>query len=465
MRRISEETLVQLKSLSIKDFAEAMGDRLEKNGRSFMTYRNGGENRPSLAITIDRAKGQIWKDFPSNMSGHDVMSYYAYRVYGDSNLVKSKFVDVVIGACDVAGIPVVYSDGSVQESTKKRCVGEKTQNSDVVQKAADPILDRFYRAVIEKATLNENHRLHLVNQRGMTTEEIKARGYKSCQDNKRNRIMLTKEVMVLCGLPVGIPGFMKLKNDHGVDWVFGGRNGFLVPFRSIENHVVGFQLRVDEPNRIVAKGKVRVHLCDNEVEFRHSETGVFLWKGSREELPRLFEGVGSVDLVLGPKYVWLSGSSNVAMGIMEGTSIGSRNGSPYHAAVPSSVLKRWDAGDHLSDIMNTSTVWWGEGPLKGDICSEYTEQIHLQVAGVSSYTSLLEPTLALKPKEVILAFDADAQSKSDTVGKTVLECVDFAREQLKPHGIKVKIALWSEKHAKGLDDLFSMRFSPNFYEL
>jgi len=115
--------------------------------------------------------------------------------------------------------------------------------------------------------------------------------------------------------------------------------------------------------------------------------------------------------------------------------------------------------------MDTSTVWWGEGPLKGDISSEYTEQVHLQVGGIKSYESLLAPTIALGAKEVIISFDADAQSKEDDVGKTVLNCVEMARRELPKHGIQPRIALWSIEQSKGIDDLLNSGYKPNIYNL
>jgi raffinose/stachyose/melibiose transport system substrate-binding protein len=82
-----------------------------------------------------------------------------------------------------------------------------------------------------------------------------------------------------------------------------------------------------------------------------------------------------------------------------------------------------------------------------------------------NYESLLAPTIALGAKEVIISFDADAQTKEDDVGKTVLNCVEMARRELPKHGIKPRIALWSIEQSKGIDDLLISGYRPNIYDL
>ncbi len=79
----------------------------------------------------------------------------------------------------------------------------------------------------------------------------------------------------------------------------------------------------------------------------------------------------------------------------------------------------------------------------------------MQVAGVSSWRFLLQPTIKLKPKRVVIGFDADAQSKEESVGKAVLKCIEGAKPLLNEHGIELAIYVWPEEAGKGIDDLFN----------
>jgi hypothetical protein len=101
-----------------------------------------------------------------------------------------------------------------------------------------------------------------------------------------------------------------------------------------------------------------------------------------------------------------------------------------------------------------------------DIVADLTEGIHLQVGGVKNFRLLFEPTLELEPKKVIIAFDADAQTKEADVGATVLQCIDEARELLTPRGIKLYYAGWHISEGNGIDDLMmGKKISPNLYPL
>jgi hypothetical protein len=464
-KEVSEETLIELRKLDIKEFAVAMGEQLSKNGHSWMAFKNGGERTASVAITPRKGR---WSDFTRDgVGGTDVLSYYAYRKFDDVEFhVAGRFMEVVRGACEVAGIAIKYKDGSKEDFNGMR----RVRDAVIVEhhtdgKADDITLNGYYRELLNLLSVTDGHRKHLSEVRGMSQREIDVRAYKSVSDNRRNRYVLTKELIARCGAdPEGIPGFILAKGNYGPYWTFVGRNGFLIPFRSIHNHICGFQLRVDEEDIIRSIGKLRLNLLDGKVEVFHSEEGTLLWTGTRKELPIQLQE-GRVELRSGSKYIWVSTQKDEERGILKGAQIGFPTPAPYHTAVPSSVLRAWSPSDLLSDVMDTSTVWWGEGPLKGDIASEYTEQVHLQIGGIKSYESLLAPTIALNATEVIISFDADAQTKEDDVGKTVLNCVEMARRELPKHGIKPKIALWRVEQSKGLDDLLISGYKPIIYDL
>ncbi len=465
---ISDETLAAIRKLDIKQFAEELGDVLHKSGKWYMTYRNGGERTPSVGI---QPENNYWEDFTRpDTFGKDVLSYYAYREYDDKHLKGEKFVEAVKFVCHLAGIPILYNDGTVEQPTGNRKIGEAQQMSDIDReleaKADDGTLDFFYRNWLDVLPLLDMHYKHLLEERGLSEREIKARAYRSVMDNKRMRYVSTKHLIAQCRRsPDGVPGFIQANGEYGPYWTFVGRNGFLIPFRNLNNQIVGLQLRVDDPYKIAAFGKIKINLNKGFVEARNADTGHEIWKGKRDELPKEFPE-GKILLEPSSKYLWVSSSRDPARGILKGARIGFPTPAPYHTAVPSKILKVWEPGTSLMDYMDTSIVWWGEGPLKGDICSEYTENVHLQIAGIKNYELLIEPTLALKPREVIIAFDADAQSKDQDVGESVIRCIERARSELQPLGIKLTLAAWREDQAKGLDDLMAGRgLKPLFYDL
>jgi hypothetical protein len=256
-----------------------------------------------------------------------------------------------------------------------------------------------------------------------------------------------------------------MKGRYGLYWSMVGRAGMLIPFRNIHNQIEGFQVMYDErPELIKADGDLRIHMNDyNHFKVIQKSTGELLGEANRSQLPFISE-LGSITLELGQKYGWFSSPINPEKGIFKGAEIG--NPVPYHTAIPIQELLNWTL--HKGDIrehMNVDDVWWGEGPLKGDIAADFTKRLHLQVAGVSQWRLLLEPTKQLKPKRIVFAFDADAQDKGDTVGLNVMNAVKEAKQELQPLGINIAIALWPSKVAKGIDDLFHAGYKPKIIDI
>ncbi|MGI2295578.1 hypothetical protein [Paenibacillus sp. GXUN7292] len=456
---ISQETIEQLKMLDIKEFAEAMGEQLHRNGRSWMTYRNGGERTASVAITPDR---QVWKDFSQGMYGRDALSFYAYRRWNETELKGERFSIAVHEACAIAGIPVKYEDGTVLEPDRARKVAEASPVSEDLDKKREPEhLNRFYRSLLDLLHLSEKHRVHLTEERCLTPSEIGVRGYRTLVSQQQARFKITQELISLMDEePEGIPGFFLQETEQGNIWSLAGRNGFLVPFRNEINQIVGLQLRVDDPDFFDVFGPIKVKSFDKTVEVYDLNTNKVIWSGARQviqdgplKLPQ-----GTVRITKGSKYLWLSTYADPGRKIIKGARM---TPAPYHVAVPSRILCNWDCGDHISNYMNTSVVWLGEGPLKGDIASEYTDQIHLQIASVNAMDQLFQPALDLGAKTVILAPDADAQSKVDTVGNAVVKLIENALRFFEPRGVEVKFAAWNVSQSKGLDDLLNSGYSPH----
>lgn len=465
-KKISEETVEEIRALDLREFATAMGDDIRRVGKWYMTYRNGGERTPSVGINPSQRR---WIDFTrQGVGGNDVLSYYAYRMYDEISLKdREKFVESCIRVCGIAGITLKFQDGTFLESDGDRRVSQARiveKDDQENAKREDEWLNVYYRQMLEFLDLGDKHREHLLQERGFTPKEIQIRGYRTVTDNYRSRYMLTKELInSLKEDPDGIPGFVLMQKDHMKYWTLVARNGFLIPFRNLWNQICGFQLRVDDARMIKLPPGYTARLNNGGVDIIDKENEAVVWKGVRDNFPVTLDR-GTAVLEPGAKYVWLSTSKDAERGILQGASIGHPRPAPYHVAVPSAVLEKWESGDLVNNVCDVKEVWWGEGPLKGDIASDLTNSIHLQAAGVRNYRQLFEPTLQLNPKRVIIAFDADAQVKVADVGKTVIQCIEEAKKIFLPKGIELYYASWNPVQqngaANGLDDLLRMELKP-----
>lgn len=463
MGRISKDTIQKAKEVDLVFLAQQLGDHLNRVGQSYFTYRNEGENTPSLSINPNRG---IWKDFAGTAGGSDAISYYHYRINQSETYPNgAKFFETVENVCELCGITIEYEDGQSREFNnveyKPREVIVRAS-----EKAATERLHEVYQAMVQELSLQKHHFEHLVGVRKIASHSVVLRSYRSFEQDKKDRYKVTKAIKRTVGNLEGVPGFAELKGQYGLYWSMVGRAGLLIPFRNIKNQIEGFQIMYDErPKLIKADGDLLIQMKDyNHFSIKQKSTGELLGESDRSQLPLNFE-LGSISLELGPKYGWLSSPVNPQNGIYNGAEIGNPL-IPYHTAVPSQVLLNWNYHkDDIQNHMNLDEIWWGEGPLKGDIATEFTQKLYLQVAGVAQWNLLLEPTKQLRPKRVVIAFDADAQDKGDTVGLNVLNAVKEAKKELQPLGIDVAIAMWPSSVAKGIDDLFHAGYKPKIIDI
>lgn len=465
MSRISQKTLNEIKEIDLADFAYALGDELKEEGRHFYTYRNGGEKTPSLCITPDMRR---WTAFGSIESGSDPISYYAYRKWNNPSPSGKEFIEAVEAVAHIAGIEIEYEDGSkkipeinTEGRRLKPAPALRTENF----KKDNSVLNQYFRFLMEEFPLTQAHANQLRSEkRRLSDRQINLREYRSLPSDKKNRYLSANKIINHLGEAEGIPGFMLCQGKQAPYWTIGGKPGLLLPFRDIYNQICGFQIRYDSPQTVISvKGPGQyIVQSDKTIKVADKSTGEVVWEGIETDLPVTIALADQIRILSKHRwYGWLASNPNPKMGVLKGTSNG--DPAPYHCAVPSSVLEHWKPGRCITEVMDTSTVWWGEGPLKGDIAADFTDEIHLQAAGVSSWRILLEPTLNIKPKKVILGFDADAQSKEDSVGKAVLQCFQGARQILNSHGIEVSFYIWPEQIAKGIDDLFLAGFKGQIY--
>jgi hypothetical protein len=410
---ITEETINKARNIDLLFLAQQLGESLLRSGQSYFTYRNGGENTPSLSINPSR---HVWKDFGGSVGGKDAISFYCYRVYDNPYPKGKEFIKAVEEVCELCGIPIEYEDGQKREFNNVE-YKPRMEIGKEAPKAEPTVLHHVYSNWAKLLKLQQHHLEHLKEIRKIGFQVANIRMYRTFSADIKERYLVTKELMTKGCKVEGIPGFAAKEGKFGPYWTSIGRAGMLIPFRSITNEIQGFQIMFDEKP------------------------------------------------ANGQKYGWFSSPINPEKGILQGAEIGNPT-LPYHAAVPIQVLLNWTLHKgELSEQMHTDTVWWGEGALKGDIASNFTKQIHLQVPGVNNWRLLLEPTIALQAKRVIFSFDADAQAKEESVQINVLNAIEGAKKELEPLGIELAIALWPLEKGKGIDDLFLSGYKPQIVSI
>ncbi len=308
-----------------------------------------------------------------------------------------EFVDTVKAICQLCGITIKYSDGNKEEYNDVE-YKPRREFDPATNKASADQLHKVYQEWLRLNTCHSEHINHLEEVRNITPSTAKIRFYRSLMNDHRDRYSKVKEMKRKCGDPEGVPGFVVKKGKYGPYWTAHGKSGLMIPFRNIYNQIQGMQIMYDErPELVEQEGDVHVQMKDyNNFRVIDTSSGEVLGDYHREDLPLEVEN-GRVFLELGSKYGWFSKAPNEEQGILDGAEIG--NPIPYHCAVPAKALLNWTV--HKGSIHNfkqhvdSETVWWGEGPLKGDIASEFTKQIHLQVPGVNQWRLLVEPTICM----------------------------------------------------------------------
>ncbi|MGI6657793.1 MAG: hypothetical protein ACOX4N_00020 [Dethiobacteraceae bacterium] len=107
-----------------------------------------------------------------------------------------------------------------------------------VKRKPDRFLDRVYRDFISQLTLSAEHKENLLN-RGMTEKEIAAGLYRSTPESKYVDALAKKYNLY------GVPGFFK----EGGRWMCVATQGMLIPVLNELAQVVGFQIRLDNPDK------------------------------------------------------------------------------------------------------------------------------------------------------------------------------------------------------------------------
>jgi hypothetical protein len=408
--------------------------RLQKSGQSYKALCPfHDEKTPSFSVSPQK---QIYKCFGCNEAG-DVFTFVM------------KYEDVSFPVAVQRVIEICQLDLETKPVRSKRI------EEPVREKLPDVELDRISRALQKALPLYSHHRKHLMEERGMTEEEIIIRGYRSFPDKpwapfKNFEIANLK----------GFPGVYQKEGKNGPYWLLNNMGeGILIPFHNEYNQIVGWQIRLDNPKpslvvetdfpyyfmAVEVDGVIKVLwegtiINDLILEVGASKTFYTQLKGQKIK-------IGKVSLHSGQKYLWLSST-----GKWNGTGAG--NPIPIHVAVPVAKRQKWPTG-HLLQVKK---VWITEGPIKAEIAAQKLNQVFLSVPGITSWRPIFDLITKMGVEEIVLAFDMDIARK-----KELREQIKTLKMELEKQSQiqKCWIALWREdKHGKGIDDMLLNGFKP-----
>ncbi|WP_190323037.1 DUF3854 domain-containing protein [Bacillus swezeyi] len=338
------------------------------------------------------------------------------------------------------------------------------------QKQSNQALNYIYSELLICLSLSEEHKKHLCSEnRGLSLEQIKIRGYKSFPEKPW---VVVSNLSKKTGITdfTGIPGFFLAEGRNNKYWTLSGYPGILIPYRNFKNEIIGMQYRIDSPQNTV-QVKVRKYglmakVIEQPNKVQVSFEGEILWEKKmnlNEQCTVMYEGhpVGWVTLKQGNRYFWLS-SANKPNGCASG------NPAPIHVSVPSQELKTWQPGDGLKK----KTVWVTEGGLKADIAVDLMKKLYtpleikdlgttmLALPGANAWNLIFPLLKQLQVECVNICLDADAASNPH-VKKYLLEFV----KKLKEENYKANLVIWSESDSKGIDDLFLKNKRPQIKKL
>lgn len=335
----------------------------------------------------------------------------------------------------------------------------------LAEKKPDYHLNRVYRALMTELGLSGFHLDHLQNDRKMSAEAIRLREYRTMPDRDRYRV--AKRVISRLNHQddlLGVPGFFVAEGTYGPYWTMAGESGLMIPFRSIRNEILGWQIRVDHvPLELSLKGHIKGEIleevtpddsgrrrakCSLKIQNKSLEV-ILTEKEKKECFSKSGEFVFSVELKQAQRYWWWSSSSKP-----NGSSIGSPL--PYHLALPYPCLKYWEVGEDPSGLIDCEEVWITEGPIKADIAADKMVKPFIAIPGAGAFQLALEPLIALGCRHVVLAYDADVVTTPE-VQRSLEMCAQFFADET---DMSLSLAMWDISQGKGIDDLLANELIP-----
>lgn len=401
-KQFVEQVIHDVRSIPVSNVLGSRMHLVHRGGynKGLCPFHN--DNKIGSFVATD--KKQIWKCFSCGVGG-DTVKFVAE--YEGINYLESAF--------KLALEYNIISQSEYEEYfTRKRYKKEDIQNIqrryEELDKAkfqnniASPeVLDKVFRIMIEVSPLNEEHKNHLMNERGLTEKEIED-GLYFTFPTRRKMSSITFRVREAFeeGTDVleTIPGFFFDKTDNL--WTFAFNKGIGIGIKNARGQVVGIQIRHDQ---------------------KKEETS--------------------------SRYVWFS--SSFAMYNDDKFDCGTSSGSPVDVVYP--------------EVVTNKTVFITEGRFKAQQIAKEKGSIVISVQGVSSWRGILDELQSIKfstiakeryyrkdkPYEVqvvLVAFDADMNYKYQ-----VFQQLRNMTNQLENNNYNVYYLNWNEELGKGIDDV------------
>lgn len=335
MARISQETIEQVKSVTILELAEVLGDQPRRAGKQYQICCPNPQHQENTPDTFIEPNRNIFKCFGGGgcgAGGNSSISYYSWHENGGYE-PKEHFIQSIKGIATLMGIPIKMDDGNVLKTGDSTYVPRKTGPRFVELEPQNPdIVDRVYRAFLSLCPIRQHHAKEWIEERKYSPEDAKTLMFRSVPNSEE--WIKIYEVLHAKKYPLErVPGFSQqfipdsmehpfpphlVERDETLNgvWVYGpsgcGGNSYFIPVR-------------DEFGRI-ARLRIR-------------------------------KNVGS------PKYIWFSSTHNleVEKEALRYRRNGVSSGAPVNVVVPTKLISTWTPGEHLPDVFKVHTVLATEG--------------------------------------------------------------------------------------------------------
>lgn len=442
--RISQETIDAVLSVPILDLASAMGDTPIRKGKQYAIPcpdPNHTENVSDNAY-IEPNKN-VFKCFSCMVGGNHAVAFYSYKTYGEYD-AKKHFIPSIKAVAELMGIQIKNEDGTIALPG-----ASEPQHRFVKAVELEPkepkILDIVYRAFLNLCPIRQNHLDEWVTKRRYSKDDIQTMLLRSVPTADEWKSIY--QTLHDLGYPLErIPGFAErfvpefyeecnLELGSGLESLkINGKDTKGTWLYTPSTFASGYFIPVRDENGYI----IRLRICQDNGN---------------------------------PKYIWFSSEHNVQTETKlpyirrNGTS----SGTPHSVSVPFNVLKQWQPGTHVSNVISIKEMIITEGEHKSQISANFFNRYVRGLAGIGNFATLLDEIRGLKEsglEKVIIAIDMDTLEKEDDSIKSEKKQKNlfkilktFAAELLK---LDVTCCLWTWnlQHGKGLDDLVYNRKLP-----
>lgn len=270
--------------------------------------------------------------------------------------------------------------------------------------------------------LDEDH-LKDLKKRGLSDDFIEARGYKTLPTDWQSRYSLARR-MLTDGYNVrNLPGFYM--DNHGDFTLKKYIRGYLIPIRSLNGQIEGYQIRKDND-----KIRYRTH--------KDKAGNVILDENGK---PKMYPDM---------KFYTLSSPKEPEGGVM-------------HSVCHYAGGYIWDEDrQDLVPIIKKNSIKFTEGPLKADIFYFLTGEPILGNLGVYNINQLKNMLLKLKEYYPNIDTVEDCYDMDYLENSNVDNAVSATKKMIEELGFKYVRRTWNPKW-KGIDD-FALAYKQGIYK-